>query len=87
MKSTLMDGRMRFNGALFQYNYEDVQVSTVRSNPDSGISTEVDNAAEQTTTGLELQVIWALSDRLTMTGNYAYIDRDYDEFPPLLILQ
>ena len=86
LKSTLMDGRMRFNGALFQYTYEDVQVSTVRSNPDSGISTEVDNAAEQTTTGLELQVIWALTDSLTMTGNYAYIDRDYDEFPPFVDL-
>ena len=81
MKSTLMDGRMRLNGALFNYTYDDVQVSTVKSDPETGISTDVDNAAKQSTTGLELQVIWALSDRVTMTGNYAFIDRDYDEFP------
>ena len=82
-KSTLMDGNLRLNASLYSYTYDDVQVSTVKSD-EGGISTEVENAAKLGAEGLEVELAWALSERLRMTGNYAYIDRSYDVFPPYL---
>ena len=43
MKSTMMDGRMRLNAAVFSYDYDDVQVSVIKSD-DGGVSTDVVNA-------------------------------------------
>ena len=82
LKSQLMDGKLRLNAALYSYTYDDVQVSTVKSNG-GGISTEIDNAAELSSEGLELDFAWLLTDSVTLTGNYAYIDRSFDVFPAI----
>ena len=82
LKSQLMDGRLRLNAALYSYTYDDVQVSTVKSNG-GGISTEIDNAAELSSEGLELDFAWLVTDSVTLTGNYAYIDRSFDVFPAI----
>ncbi|HCG95012.1 MAG TPA: hypothetical protein DEX20_05235 [Halieaceae bacterium] len=82
LKSQLMDGKLRLNAALYSYTYDDVQVSTVKSNG-GGISTEIDNAAELSSEGLELDFAWLLTDSITLTGNYAYIDRSFDVFPAI----
>jgi outer membrane receptor protein involved in Fe transport len=82
LKSQLMDGKLRLNAALYSYTYDDVQVSTVKS-AGGGISTEIDNAAELSSEGLELDFAWLLSDSITLTGNYAHIDRSFDVFPAI----
>lgn len=82
IKSQLMDGKLRLNAALYSYTYDDVQVSTVKSN-NGGISTEIDNAAELSSEGLELDFAWLLTDTISLTGNYAYIDRSFDVFPAI----
>lgn len=80
VKSTLMDGRMRLNAAVFSYDYDDVQVSVVKSD-DGGISTDVVNAASFGTEGLELDLTFLVTDSLMFRAQYAYTDRDYDDFP------
>ena len=80
MKSTLMDGRMRLNAALFSYDYDDVQVSVIKSD-DGGVSTDVVNAASFGTEGLELDLAFLVTDTMTLRAQYAYIDREYDDFP------
>ena len=65
------------------YQYEDVQVSTVKSDAD-GLSTEIDNAAELSREGFELEAAWLITDRIQISGNYAYIGGSYDSFPPYL---
>ena len=82
VKSQLMDGKLRLNAALYNYTYDDVQVSTVKSN-NGGISTEIDNAAELSSTGLELDFAWLITDTVSLSGNYAYIDREFDVFPSI----
>ena len=80
MKSTLMDGRMRLNAAVFSYDYDDVQVSVIKSD-DGGVSTDVVNAASFGTEGLELDLAFLVTDTMTVRAQYAYTDREYDDFP------
>ena len=80
IKSTMLDGRLRINGALFNYDYDDVQVSVVKSD-EGGISTDVVNAASFSTQGIELDVAFLATDNLQFRAQYAYTDRDYDDFP------
>jgi len=54
----------------------------VKSNG-GGISTEIDNAAELSSEGLEVDFAWLLTDSVSLTGNYAYIDRSFDVFPAI----
>ncbi len=82
-KSTLFDGRFRFNAAYYDYDYEDVQVSTVKSDA-NGLSTEIDNAAELSRDGIEIEAAWLITDRLRLTGNYSFIDGEYGAFPEYL---
>lgn len=80
MKSTMMDGRMRLNAALFSYDYDDVQVSVVKSDG-GGVSTDVVNAASFGTDGVELDLAYLVTDTMTLRAQYAYTDREYDDFP------
>ena len=80
MKSTLMDGRMRVNAAVFSYDYDDVQVSVIKSD-DGGVSPDVVNAASFGTEGLELDLAFLVTDTMTVRAQYAYTDREYDDFP------
>ena len=82
-KSVLMDGRFRLNASLYSYDYDDVQISTVKSDA-NGLSTEIDNAAKLSREGLEVEAAWLITDRLQLTANYSYIDGSYDAFPPYL---
>ena len=83
VKSTLADGRLRINGAYYSYDYDDVQVSVVKT--DSGsISTDVVNAANFGTEGLELDVAWLATDNLQLRAQYAYTNRDFDNYPVYL---
>ena len=81
-KSVLMDGRFRLNASLYSYDYDDVQISTVKSDA-NGLSTEIDNAAKLSREGLEVEAAWLITDRLQLTANYSYIDGSYDAFPSL----
>jgi outer membrane receptor protein involved in Fe transport len=80
MKSTMMDGRMRLNAAVFSYDYDDVQVSVIKSD-DGGVSPDVVNAASFGTEGLELDLAFLVTDTMTLRAQYAYTDREYDDFP------
>lgn len=83
VKSTLANGRLRINGAFYSYEYDDVQVSVVKT--DSGaISTDVVNAAGFSTDGLELDVTWLATDSLQLRAQYAHTDRKFDEYPAYL---
>jgi outer membrane receptor protein involved in Fe transport len=82
-KSVLFDGRFRLNASLYDYEYDDVQVSTVKSDA-NGLSTEIDNAAKLSREGIEIEAAWLITDRLQLSGNYSYIDGSYDSFPPYL---
>jgi iron complex outermembrane receptor protein len=78
LKSTLADGALVLNAALYRTKFEDLQVSTYNSNIQSYI---VGNAAKASSTGVELSTVWRPVDSLTITANGAYQDVKYDDYP------
>lgn len=76
-KTTLADGRGNFNIAAFSSSYEDVQVSTF----DGNAAFVVGNAAKTKVDGVEMDIIYALSDKWTIKGALSFLDARYDSFP------
>lgn len=76
-KINLADGRGRLNVAAFTSTYEDVQVSTF----DGNAGFVVGNAAESEVTGVEADVLYRLTESLTLNGAFAYLDATYKSFP------
>jgi len=76
-KLTLADGAMQLNIALFRSDYDDLQVSALNS---SDTTFNVGNAASAISQGVELDLKWAVSDRLTLNFAGAYLDAEYDDY-------
>jgi iron complex outermembrane receptor protein len=76
-KINLQDGRGRLNIAAFSSTYDDVQVSTF----DGNAAFVVGNAAESEVKGVEADVMYRLTEELTLNGAFAYLDATYKSFP------
>src|SRR5690606_7380897 len=83
LKTTLPvgSGVMRVNAAVFNSDYKDIQ-RTLSYLPvgSTALSTAVLNAAEATIRGGEIELIYAPTDRLEISGFYGYTDAEYDAF-------
>lgn len=77
LKSQWLDRRLQVNAAVFLSDYEDIQIGSYDS---VTFSTFTDNAAQAQITGLELEVLALISESLTVSLNYGYLDAEYDEF-------
>lgn len=76
-KFVMADGRAELNAALFHTDFQDLQTSQF----DGAFSFNVTNAAEATIQGLEVDGRWMLSESLLLSGGFAYLDFEYDDFP------
>tara|TARA_R110002049_G_scaffold9747_12_gene48879 strand:+ start:1138 stop:3408 length:2271 start_codon:yes stop_codon:yes gene_type:complete len=74
-KSTLLDGNMTLNAALYYFDYEDLQVFVI-----NGFVTQLDNAGKASSQGLDFDMTWHLSPSWTLIANGAYMDSKYDDF-------
>ncbi len=75
-KSLLLDGSLELNVALFDSQFEDLQVAAW-----NGVAFVTSNAAEATTQGAEIDFRWQLSESLQLTGALALLNGEYDSFP------
>lgn len=75
-KSTLDDGRLTFNGALFHIDYSDQQVTSVIPTPPFRITNNIPNADIN---GVELEFNWYLNDNWTMNGGLGYLDSEINQ--------
>lgn len=75
MKSQLFDNRVRFNVAGFYYDYSDLQVLHVVQ-----ASTVLLNAGKVETYGVDADLEWAATDRLTIRGGLSWLHGRYKEF-------
>lgn len=73
-KTTWLDNRLRWNGAVFHESWKDFQFSFLGAN---GL-TEIKNAAQAKMTGVESDINWVVSDGLTIFGSAAYVDAKLD---------
>jgi iron complex outermembrane receptor protein len=82
VKSDWWDGRMRVNAALYTYEWDDLQVSSINV-VDGTPTTSIANAGNAERWGGEIEVLVAPIDDLVIGLSYAYLDGDFDEYPEL----
>lgn len=70
-KSTVLDGSLRLNGALFQMDWVDIQFT--RFDPSEANIGLTSNAGEGEVEGLEFDFAWAASDNLRIDGALSHI--------------
>ncbi len=80
VKSTLADGRVRLNMALYSSKYSDFQVFQFVPISTGGTVLTITNAGEVTAKGFEADVNWAVSENITLWATYGYSDSVFDEF-------
>jgi iron complex outermembrane receptor protein len=78
VKSTLFDGRMQANASVFYMDWKEIQITT--DNPATPVFDPIiQNAGKAHTTGIELELLSRLTDRLSMGLNGSVLEAEYDE--------
>jgi iron complex outermembrane receptor protein len=82
IKSMWLDNSVRFNAAVFQTDFDDLQVENPVSDCGQPIcGTQKVNAEEAEIFGVEMELTWAITDEFQLMGNYAYLDTEYTDLP------
>ena len=82
VKSDWWDNRLRINGSLYTYDYDDLQVSQIETSGGTATSL-IANAGKADRWGGELEILVAPAEDLIVGLSYAYVNGDFDEFPEL----
>lgn len=80
IKTTLLDGRLRINAAVFDSNHTDYQVQSMAPVPGGGSILKITNAGEITSQGFEMDFAFLASEWFRVWGSYGYTDAEFDEF-------
>ena len=84
MKSTMMDGKMRFNADIFLQDFTDKQTATQVVNADTGIlQSRTTNAAKAEVKGLEIDAQYFINDNFSATLSYTHMNAKYKDFTRL----
>ena len=75
-KHTLLDSSLRVNWSAFITNVDDLQISS--NNPQ--IAQQIVGQAQVQSKGLEVDILWAATEGLTLTFTGAYLDAEYEQF-------
>lgn len=82
LKSTWLDDTVRVNLDVFRGDYRDLQVNAEVYIPvTKGFNTEVENAAQSRSQGVELEAQWAVSRDFRLSANVTYLDSKYISYP------
>ena len=81
IKSTLLNGRLRFNASIFSMDYKDLQVQVVQQLAGGAVFTEIKNAAKATINGVEIGVVAKPAARVELSGNLQLMRARFDDFP------
>ena len=81
IKLELPDQGMLISGAIFHQEFTDLQVQS--SIPDQIVNTSLitTNAADSTSQGAELEMLWLPTENLRINASLAYLDAEYDSYP------
>lgn len=78
-KSELMDNRVRLNGSLFRLEWEDLQMESFRFLTPGDLSSNFEqtiNIEDAEATGVELELLAAVTDRITVVSSLGYLDTE-----------
>ena len=76
-KIDFLDRRARLNMAVFSMDYQDLQVTQT---DDGCLCNITDNAADAEITGAELEMTFAVTNRLTVWGGATFLETEYIDF-------
>ena len=79
-KTTMLDGRMIFNGALFRSDYDDKQESILIPVSTANVATVVRNASSLEMNGLELEAMIRFNEAWDMMVTYGYLSAEYADY-------
>jgi len=79
-KSTLLNNRLRFNGSIYQIDWDGVQVGI--TDFDISVITFTTNAADAEIKGFEGDLTWLATDQLTLAAAWSYNDTEMVQVPP-----
>ena len=80
IKSDLFDGRLRANGAVFFYDYENQQVQGLEYDRETGRLGKITNVPKSEIYGGEIELVWMPIDGLTISQNFGYKKGKYTEY-------
>ena len=80
VKMDLLEGRARLNAAVFNTVFDDLQVSSFDPNAGPNGAFVTGNAGKATSQGIEVDGLFAVSDKLTVGGSVALLKAEYDDF-------
>lgn len=83
IKSDWLDKKLRINGAVFYYDYSDLQVFNLIPAVEGGSGFPVQvlaNAKSAEITGAELEVVARPTDDLTLSANFGFLDTSLGSF-------
>jgi outer membrane receptor protein involved in Fe transport len=78
-KTTLLDGAMRFNGSVYQIEWDGLQVGITDFN--ISVITFTTNAADAEILGFEGDLSWAPTDNLTLAAAWSFNDTEMTDVP------
>jgi len=78
-KTELMDNRVRFNGAIYHMEIDDIILDYLPDPVNNPQFVEAFNSGEADINGLELDITAAVTDSFLIGFNYAYIDYDIND--------
>jgi iron complex outermembrane receptor protein len=80
LKSQFWDGRAQLNAAIFSYEYDDLQVSTVLAQGNT-VTSAISNAGSTTREGLEASFIFQPIENVTANISWTHMEGNFDEYP------
>lgn len=75
-KADLLDRTVRLNGAIFHYDYRDLQGNSLRKLPNGSTPTLLTNIGDAEYLGAEMELTWAVSERLIIQAGIGYVDAE-----------
>jgi iron complex outermembrane receptor protein len=77
LKTEFANRRIRINGAVYYYDYQDIQVFSITG----GGAVLTQNAAAAQVYGLDLDLAWRVTRRFQLAAAFGYIHSEYTDFP------
>ena len=79
-KLDALNGRLRFNAAIFYDEYDDAQRAITLATAEGTTYTLTTNAASATIWGVETDITYIPIDQITLNATVGYVHPEYDEF-------
>ncbi|MDB2328358.1 TonB-dependent receptor [Pseudomonadales bacterium] len=78
-KTQWMDNSLQLNGSFYYYDYENIHTVATEVSEFFGTSTTTLAAPGAEIKGIEAELTWLVTDRLTLGGNFSFTPNEYSE--------